>query len=76
MGSYNPRRVEIFLVELSGYSSCDAKIFLYGDITQENILKPVFIKFCSFTRSTGYPLSLYIFRLWCGLRSWYIHIKP
>ena len=32
MGSYNPERVEIFLVELSGYSICDAKIFLYGKI--------------------------------------------
>ena len=26
------QRVEIFLVELSGYSGCDAKIFLYGKI--------------------------------------------
>ena len=26
------QRVGIFLVELSGYSGCDAKIFLYGKI--------------------------------------------
>ena len=69
-------RVDIFLVELSGYSSCDAKIlFLWEDITQMNILKRVFIKFRSFTRSTGYSLSLNIFRLWRWLRSWYIHIN-
>ena len=41
-----------------------------------NILKPVFIKFCSFTRSTCYPFTLYIVRLWCLLWSWYLHIKP